>query len=152
MRKGTHKGTIDCNFTVENDLGPISAGGVTATIELTGSCEYYFTPGCPATGPTYDCGGTPEEPPEVEYFNFKGIRLEITLWNEGRHGKDGPTYRQNISHSKVEADAIHADLWGNWLEEIVAENHDGFRDGLDEKVGEILYELSLPPDRDDEDD
>lgn len=30
---------------------------------------FNWTPGYPATGPTYACGGTPEEPPEVELLS-----------------------------------------------------------------------------------
>ena len=37
---------------------------------LDWECEYVvtynYTPGQPETGPSYSCGGTPAEPPEVE--------------------------------------------------------------------------------------
>lgn len=46
-------------------------------IRVTGT----ITAGYPATGPTYDCGGTPAEPPEIEDFQafaFDGTEIEDT--------------------------------------------------------------------------
>jgi hypothetical protein len=34
--------------------------------ETTLVIEFTFSPGYPETGPTYACGGTPAEPPEIE--------------------------------------------------------------------------------------
>ncbi len=42
----------------------IEVGDAPRTVRVTGS----ISAGCPTTGPTYDCGGTPEEPPEIEDF------------------------------------------------------------------------------------
>lgn len=43
--------------------------------------HFYYTPGCPATGPTYSCGGTPPEPAEAYaeegYVTFDGEVHEI---------------------------------------------------------------------------
>lgn len=54
---------------------------MTVTIcDLTIEVDVKITPGHPGTGPTYDCGGTPPEPAEVEYqgawvVDAKGTRL-----------------------------------------------------------------------------
>ncbi len=36
--------------------------GLTVPVEI----HFHYTPGRPATGPTYDCGGEPAEGPELE--------------------------------------------------------------------------------------
>lgn len=51
------------------------------TIHLFGfavDVEYSYTPGRPATGPTYSCGGEPAEPAEIEIN-----KLSIGLPNQG---------------------------------------------------------------------
>jgi hypothetical protein len=42
--------------------------------------EYVYRPGRPEQGPTYDCGGQPAEPPEVEIIRVtaNGIQIEPT--------------------------------------------------------------------------
>ncbi len=49
-------------FTVDHMVGR-------EEIELV--VTYRVTPGCPETGPTYACGGTPAEPDEVEIISIK---------------------------------------------------------------------------------
>ena len=43
---------------------------------------YSVAPGCPETGPTYSCGGTPAEPDEVEIVSIKHNGKPITLSDE----------------------------------------------------------------------
>jgi hypothetical protein len=49
------------------------------TVRINGE----ISPGYPATGPTYDCGGTPEEPPCVEDYE-----VWLVLWRNGRSVKE----------------------------------------------------------------
>jgi hypothetical protein len=48
--------------------------------ETDAIAEYTFHPGYPERGPTYDCGGTPAEPPEVEIVlvTAGGVKIEPT--------------------------------------------------------------------------
>lgn len=48
--------------------------------ETDAVAEYIFHPGYPERGPTYDCGGTPAEPAEVEIIRVMvaGIEIEPT--------------------------------------------------------------------------
>lgn len=39
--------------------------------------HYTATPGSPERGPTYDCGGTPAEPAEVEIVKVTAAGVEI---------------------------------------------------------------------------
>lgn len=47
------------------------------TVRVTGT----ITPGYPERGPSYDCGGTPAEPPGIEDFSvfrkISGIEVEV---------------------------------------------------------------------------
>jgi hypothetical protein len=45
--------------------------------ETDAVAEYTFHPGYPERGPTYDCGGTPAEPPEVEIIRVTRAGIEI---------------------------------------------------------------------------
>jgi hypothetical protein len=48
--------------------------------ETDAVAQYTYTPGHPERGPTYDCGGTPAEPPEVEIVlvTAGGVKIEPT--------------------------------------------------------------------------
>ncbi len=63
--------TMDATITIDDE-------------EIEASVEYSYTPGCPATGPTYDCGGTPPEPPEVDilYVNIERGDVEVNVLAE----------------------------------------------------------------------
>ena len=39
-------------------------------LEVLVEVEFTITPGSPASGPTYSCGGEPAEPAEIDYVNF----------------------------------------------------------------------------------
>ncbi len=65
---------------------------------------YTMTPGRPASGPTYACGGTPEEYPEVELINVN---------------RDGMVGVQTDDHED------------DWLINYIMENHE-IDDGSDE--------------------
>jgi hypothetical protein len=39
-------------------------------------CDFTVSPGCPERGPTYDCGGTPAEPPEVAEKSVFLVRVK----------------------------------------------------------------------------
>jgi acetamidase/formamidase len=42
--------------------------------------EFSFTPGCPATGPSYSSGGEPADPAEVEIISVKLVNADgVTL-------------------------------------------------------------------------
>jgi hypothetical protein len=76
-------------FTVDHMIGR-------QEVELV--VTYSVTPGCPETGPTYACGGTPAEPDEVEIVSVKHSGQPVTLSDEeeealwemaiGRAGED----------------------------------------------------------------
>ena len=48
--------------------------------ETAVTVHYTYRPGYPERGPTYDCGGTPAEPPEVEIIRVTagGVEIEPT--------------------------------------------------------------------------
>ena len=60
-------------FTVDHMIGR-------EEVELV--VTYSVTAGCPETGPTYACGGTPAEPDEVEIVSIKHNGKPITLSDE----------------------------------------------------------------------
>ena len=60
-------------FTVDHMIGR-------EEVELV--VTYSVAPGCPETGPTYSCGGTPAEPDEVEIVSIKHNGKPITLSDE----------------------------------------------------------------------
>ena len=60
-------------FTVDHMIGR-------EEVELV--VTYSVAPGCPETGPTYSCGGTPAEPDEVEIVSIKHNGQPITLSEE----------------------------------------------------------------------
>ena len=60
-------------FTVDHMIGR-------EEVELV--VTYSVAPGCPETGPTYSCGGTPAEPDEVEIVSIKRNGQLITLSDE----------------------------------------------------------------------
>jgi len=55
-------------------------------VEFEVEIEYNILPGCPETGPTYACGGTPEEPAEVDIISvtFCGVDFETTSEEDDR--------------------------------------------------------------------
>lgn len=60
-------------FTVDHMVGR-------REIELV--VTYSVIPGCPETGPTYACGGTPAEPDEVEIISIKHNGQPFTVSDE----------------------------------------------------------------------
>jgi hypothetical protein len=63
--------------------------GAAASMEVVASYEFTYSPGCPATGPSYASGGDHAEPAEIEVVavdlhevvNGKtGSRLECPAW------------------------------------------------------------------------
>ena len=60
-------------FTVDHMVGR-------REIELV--VTYSVRPGCPETGPTYACGGTPAEPDEVEIVSIKHNGQPFTVSDE----------------------------------------------------------------------
>lgn len=62
--------TSEHTITAELELfNPLVNDHARIEVEIT----YAFTPGCPETGPTYSCGGTPAEPDEIEALNVRVI-------------------------------------------------------------------------------
>ncbi len=51
---------------------------------VSANVEYSYEPGSPGTGPTYDCGGTPPDPPEVEILcvNVERGDVEVDVLGE----------------------------------------------------------------------
>lgn len=132
MRHNTTKGHLKWSHTIETQL----SDGVWQAVTISGKVDYTFTPGSPATGPTYSCGGTPAEPAEVEYYNFRGEEMEVVI---GRENQDTNFF----SHTIKGDNGI-----GEWFEKLV-ENDDKVREYLDEKASEDIDGRNEPPDRDD---
>ena len=133
------KGLLKWSYTVpENE----TEGEVIITIEVSGTCEYTFYPGCPATGPTYSCGGTPAEPPYAEYYNFKGKTVEVTIWTQPEGKERVVLFHQTEEYATRE----DQDAAGEWYERVV--NSTNELESLDELVSKQLE----PCDRDDEED
>jgi hypothetical protein len=116
-------GTIDWCWSHENELN----NGLISTIELFGECDYNFTPGCREVGPRYSHGGLPAEPPEVEYYNFQGLKIEVALWSQ-KAGEDKKfLFNQTCEYfSPGQKKEV-----GDWFESIL---NDDLRNSLDEKV------------------
>jgi len=68
--------------------------------------KYTYRPGCPERGPTYDCGGEPAEPPEVEILKVTvgGVQIEPTeaefgawtTWIMNNHEPEEPEYEEKV--------------------------------------------------------
>lgn len=65
--------TQQFQFTVDHMVG---------RRELELVVTYNMTPGCPEQGPTYSCGGTPADPPEVEIVSVTHEGRDFPLSDE----------------------------------------------------------------------
>lgn len=73
-------------YTATLDL---SIGGNTPTWEGEATVSYIVVWGAPATGPTYDCGGTPADPDDVNDIRVTHIDgVPISKREHGKHEAD----------------------------------------------------------------
>jgi hypothetical protein len=77
-----------------------------ATVEY--EVEYEVSPGEPERGPTYDCGGTPASPPEVEsrtvYFVYRDRKTGKTVREERPELEDLVDDEELLEHAGDAAD------------------------------------------------
>jgi hypothetical protein len=96
-------------FTVDHMVGR-------REIELV--VTYSMTPGRPEQGPTYACGGTPAEPPEVEIVSVK---------------HNGQPFKLTDDEEEALADEAFARCMDDWRDEQAAEadwRYQEYRDRL----------------------
>ena len=128
MRQGG-AGNLDWGWSNETEL----LNDFIITIELAGSCDYYYTPGDKGCRYTPNGDGWPPSPPEVEYSNFIAERLVVALWKDGEK-KGDRIYLFNYDQPPNKA---HAAAMGKFFEEMM-EKDDKIREELDLKVSNLI--------------
>ena len=62
---------------------------VAEDIPIEGTVTYIYTPGHPETGPTWDCGGQPADPAEIEIIEIRVFGHDpARLEDESYHGEE----------------------------------------------------------------
>lgn len=103
----------------------LSIGGDEPTWEGEATVSYTVVWGAPETGPTYDCGGTPADPDEVN--NITVTHIDGVPIAEREHGKhEAQTLETHIECSHR--------LVGTLLEIAFAEDADDHADAMERRA------------------
>ena len=121
-------------YTVE-----LNRGGDTPTWEGEATFSFTVTPGQPERGPSYDCGGTPAEPPLVEDVTLIAIDGHPRPWSP--YGPEHDRYIASGFEDEIESDYTHLIA----MLEIALADMQADRDEAAERLAELRARAMTPP-------